>query len=93
MPKICRNFFLAAIVLFTQTTRAQFRKDTVPTSVNVELENIFSAKTPKEYIISAIKVTGTQSFDANLIVSISGLAIGDKVMIPGTDAFSKAINN
>ena len=93
MPKICRNFFLAAIVLFTQTTRAQFRKDTVPTSVNVELENIFNAKTPKEYIISAIKVTGTQSFDANLIVSISGLAIGDKVMIPGTDAFSKAINN
>lgn len=93
MPKIYRNFFLAAIVLFTQTTRAQFRKDTVPTSVNVELENIFNAKTPKEYIISAIKVTGTQSFDANLIVSISGLAIGDKVMIPGTDAFSKAINN
>ena len=93
MPKIYRNFFLAAIVLFAQTTRAQFRKDTVPTSVNVELENIFNAKTPKEYIISAIKVTGTQSFDANLIVSISGLAIGDKVMIPGTDAFSKAINN
>ena len=87
MPKIYRIFLFVVIVLLTETTSAQFVKDTVPTSVNVELENIFNTKTPKEYTIAAIKVTGTQSFDANLIVSISGLAIGDKVMIPGTDAF------
>jgi outer membrane protein insertion porin family len=31
-------------------------------------------------------------FDPNLVISISGLAIGDKVMIPGTDVFGKAIN-
>ncbi len=94
MPKIYRNLlFLALVLVVSQTTHAQFRKDTIPTSVNVELENIFNNKTPKEYIISAIKVTGTQSFDPNLIVSISGLAVGDKVTIPGTDAFSKAINN
>ena len=93
MPKIYRIFFFVVIVLLTKTTSAQIGKDTIPTSVNVELENIFNSKTPKEYTIAAIKVTGTQSFDANLIVSISGLAIGDKVMIPGTDAFSKAINN
>ncbi|MEO5783363.1 MAG: POTRA domain-containing protein, partial [Ginsengibacter sp.] len=93
MPKIYRIFFFVVIVLLTKTTSAQIGKDTIPTSVNVELENIFNSKTPKEYTIAAIKVTGTQSFDANLIVSISGLAVGDKVMIPGTDAFSKAINN
>lgn len=93
MPKIYRIFFFVVIVLLTKTTSAQIVKDTVPTSVNVELENIFNSKTPKEYIIAAIKVSGTQSFDANLIVSISGLAVGDKVMIPGADAFSKAINN
>ncbi len=69
-------------------------KDTVPvSSVNVDLENIFNAKAPTEYIISDIKVTGTKSFDPNLIISISGMAIGDKVMIPGGDNFSKAINN
>ena len=61
--------------------------------MNVELENIFNAKSPKEYIIHDIKVTGTQSFDPNLIISISGLAINDKVMIPGGDNFSKAISN
>ncbi len=93
MPKIYRIFFVVVIVLLTKTTSAQIGNDTIPTSVNVELENIFNSKTPKEYTIADIKVTGTQSFDANLIVSISGLAIGDKVMIPGTDAFSKAINN
>ncbi len=68
-------------------------KDTVPLSVNMALENIFNAKAPKEYVISDIKVTGTQSFDPNLIISISGLAKGDKVMIPGGDNFSKAISN
>ena len=93
MPKLYRIFFFVVIVLLTQTTNAQIAKDTVPTSVNVELENIFNARTPQQYTIAAIRVTGTQSFDANLIVSISGLAVGDKVTIPGTDAFSKAITN
>src|SRR6185437_5829275 len=66
--------------------------DSVPSSVNVELENIFNAKTPKQYSISHITVTGT-TFDPNLIISISGLAIGDKVTLPGSDVFSKAITN
>lgn len=93
MPKLYRIFFFVALILLTKITSAQIAKDTVPTSVNVDLENIFNSKTPQQYTIAAIRVTGTQSFDANLIVSISGLAVGDKVMIPGTDAFSKAINN
>ena len=38
-----------------------------------------------------ITVTGNKSFDPNLFISISGLSVGDKVQIPGTDAFSKAI--
>ncbi|MBA2563548.1 MAG: hypothetical protein H0V14_11685, partial [Chitinophagaceae bacterium] len=68
-------------------------KDTIPSSVNVDLEQIFNAKTPKEYIISDIKVSGAKSFDQSLIISITGLAVGDKVIIPGADNFSKAINN
>lgn len=93
MTKLYPLFLLFIFAFAIKTTSAQIIKDNSPTSVNVELENIFNAKTPKEYTIAAIKVSGTQSFDANLIVSISGLAIGDKVMIPGTDAFSKAISN
>jgi outer membrane protein insertion porin family len=66
--------------------------DTVPSSVNVELENIFNSKTPKRYTLSHIAVTGT-SFDPNLIISISGLAVGDKILLPGGDEFAKAITN
>lgn len=66
--------------------------DTIPSSVNLELENIFNSKTPKQYTISHISVTGT-TFDPNLIISISGLAIGDKLLLPGSDDFSNAITN
>ena len=91
MPKLYRNLFILFTVFLTTTASAQVTDPS--TSVDVQLENIFNSKTPKEYVIAAIRVSGAQSFDPNLIVSISGLAVGDKVMIPGTDAFSKAINN
>jgi outer membrane protein insertion porin family len=103
MLKIYKVFFLIGIALITKiTVNAQITSDSIPitvtpdsipVSVNVDLEQIFNAKTPKQYVISDIKVTGTQSFDPGLIISISGLAVGDKVMLPGADNFSKAINN
>lgn len=67
--------------------------DTTPVSIDMDLEQIYNSKNPKEYIISDIKVTGSRSFDPSLIISISGLAVGDKVMLPGGDNFSKAITN
>ncbi|MDQ6757566.1 MAG: outer membrane protein assembly factor [Bacteroidota bacterium] len=94
MPKLYPFFLLINLVFIAQATvNAQFRKDTIPSSVNVALEQILDAKTPKEYTISDIRVTGTHGVDPVLITSISGLAVGDKVTLPGTDAFSKAINN
>src|SRR5690242_4112831 len=71
---------------------APANKDTVPSSVNIQLENIFNSKQPKKYTISKITVTGT-TFDPNLIISISGLAVGDKVILPGSDDFANAITN
>lgn len=57
----------------------------------VQSEDIFSSPFAKEYTIGGISVTGTKSYDQNLIISISGLTIGQVVKIPGTDAFSNAI--
>jgi len=84
-----------ALILLAASTRlhAQVPADTTPVSVNPQLQEIFNTKYAKEYIIAGITVTGTVAFDESLIISISGLAIGDKVQIPGTDAFSKAITN
>ena len=87
---ILKAFFIVLICIAQQKSFAQ--TDTTPkVSVNPALLEIFNAKYPKNYTISAINVIGAKAFDPGLISSISGLAVGDKVMIPGTDAFGKAI--
>ncbi|MBI1782405.1 MAG: outer membrane protein assembly factor, partial [Sphingobacteriales bacterium] len=62
-------------------------------SIDPELLNIFNAKVPKKYTIGGIKITGNRYYDEALVVSISGMAVGDEVVIPGGDNFAKAINN
>jgi len=83
-----RILFIATILLSSQASMAQ----EPVVSVDPVLQGIFNSKFPKEYTIAGITVTGTKAFDANLIISISGLAVGDKVQIPGTDVFGKAIS-
>jgi len=78
------------LLLSNQLIWAQ--NDTTPVSVNPALIEIFSSKIPKEYNIAGITVIGSKAFDANLIISISGLSVGDKLTIPGTDVFGKAIS-
>jgi outer membrane protein insertion porin family len=101
MHRIYQGLFLIINVFFSSTAVIAQNKvdsstsvsvDSTPVSVNPELNGIYDSKSPKIYTISSITVTGSKSFDQNLITSISGLAIGDKVQIPGTDEFSKAIN-
>jgi outer membrane protein insertion porin family len=91
MHRIYQNFLLIVVIgFFSIPASAQI--DTVPSvSIDPRLIDIFNARPPKEYVIGGITVSGNKSFDQNLIISISGLAVGDKVQIPGTDAFSKAI--
>ena len=81
-----RIFFIVTALFTSQLLMAQ-----VETSVDPALEGIYKSKSAIEYTIAGITVTGSRSFDPSLIISISGLAVGDKVKIPGTDAFSKAI--
>ena len=77
------TLFLIGNVLFAQ--------DPSNVSVNPALKELFTSKIPKKYTIAGINVIGTKSFDRNLIISISGLAVGDEVQIPGTDVFNKAL--
>ncbi|MFS8082625.1 MAG: outer membrane protein assembly factor [Ginsengibacter sp.] len=103
MHKIYKILFLIVCAFVTKTSALaqvptdslthQGKTDSSSLSVNPQLENIFNSKNPRDYIIKEIKVTGSTSFDPNLIISISGLAIGDKVSLPGGDAFARAINN
>lgn len=47
---------------------------------------------PADYVIGGITVYGTQNFDHNVIIMLSGLAVGDMISIPG-EQISKAIDN
>lgn len=92
MRPIERTIVLTLFACFClQLAHAQTATDTIPTSVNPALNEIFKSKYPKMYVIDGIRVTGSRAFDEGLIVSISGLSVGDKVALPGSDAFAKAI--
>ncbi len=70
---------------------SQEKSDTTITSIEADLINIFNQKAPKTYKVAGIKVIGNKAFDENLLLSISGLGVGDEIRIPGGDNFSKAI--
>ncbi|MFT3846371.1 MAG: POTRA domain-containing protein [Lacibacter sp.] len=91
--RLIRYFLLLLTVCFgfQINTWAQQTDTLPPTSVDPELEAIFNSKTPKEYIIAGIDVTGSKTYDSSLLVSITGISIGDRVYLPGGDLFSKAI--
>jgi len=88
------SIFLLVFTLFTiGSLRAQVVTDTVPTSIDPELEGILNSKAAKEYVVGGITVTGTKRYDQQLLISIAGINVGDKLMIPGGDNISKALTN
>jgi outer membrane protein insertion porin family len=86
-----RHCVLAALMLLSSVVVAQ-AQDTTVTSVDPELENIFTQRIPKEYIVASVTVTGNKYFDQQLLLSIANLNVGDKIMLPGGDNFAKTIN-
>src|SRR5215218_3881058 len=93
MLRLLSRFFILAICI-SITTAASAQDDTTkPTSVDPELLALENGKIPKEYTIGTIKITGINFLDTSIVQSISGLQAGDKIMLPGGDAFSKAITN
>ena len=93
MQKVYKLLMLAIVLsLAISVAGAQEKKDTVITNVDADLINIFNQKAPKKYKISAIKVTGNSFFDENLLISIANVNVGDEIVIPGGDLFSKAIS-
>lgn len=94
MQKVYKFLVLALVssLASTMVLAQETQKDTVITSVDADLLNIFDQRTPKKYTVTAIKINGNKFFDENLLISIAGINIGDEILIPGGDAFAKAIN-
>lgn len=92
MQKVYKILVLALVTsLVSLPARSQQTTDTTITSIDVDLLNIFTQKTPRKYKVSAIRVVGNRFFDENLLISIANINVGDEITIPGGDNFSKAI--
>ena len=94
MPKSLRLVLcLLCCISTSATVLAQQPDTTKPTSVDPDLLAIPQSKSPKEYVLAGIVFTGTKAYDQSLLLSISGLNVGDKIVYPGGDNFSHAIQN
>ena len=85
--------FLIAIVFSVINLFAQVTDTTKSVSIDPKLIEWENAKVPKEYTIKEIKISGIKYLDPAIVLSISGMMEGDKVLHPGGDQFSKAINS
>ena len=93
MQRLLPRFFSLAICVFITVVASAQNDSSQPTSVDPDLLAIENGKIPKEYTIRAINITGINFLDTSIVQSISGLQVGNKIMLPGGDAFSKAITN
>ena len=94
MQRYLLRFCVVVIAsLLMQSVSAQQPDSTNPTSVDPRLMEWENARAPKEYTISHITVSGIRYLDTAIVLSISGLQVGDKITHPGGTNFSKAISN
>ncbi|HZG26537.1 MAG TPA: hypothetical protein VEZ17_18240, partial [Chitinophagaceae bacterium] len=73
----------AFILVGLFSLQAAAQDTTRPTSVDPDLIELQNSRIPKEYTISNIRVTGTNYLDTAIVMSISGLQVGDRIQIPG----------
>ena len=77
--------FLIFLSLFAVALKAQVTIGG-PDSMDIDFSS------PKEYEIGGVTVTGAEHLDQGVLILLSGLALGDKVQVPG-EKFSTAIEN
>ncbi|RHJ86528.1 outer membrane protein assembly factor BamA [Parabacteroides sp. AM08-6] len=72
-------FLGAACGIYAQET------DTTKVEEPAEVPVISYSLSPKKYKIADIKVTGVKDYDDFVLITFSGLSVGDEVTIPGMD--------
>jgi len=95
MQKVYKSLFIAIALYGLVSTSANAQVDSTeePTSIDVNLENLFTQKVPRKYTVAGLTVSGNKYFDQALLLSVANISVGDQVTIPGGDMFSKAITN
>ena len=95
MHRLFRLFCFAftGIVLSASTAQAQIalpdEKKPGGTGISAGRE----PEKPREYEIGGITVSGAKYLDEDLLLAVTGLAVGQKVRLPNDDGIAKAIRN
>lgn len=86
---------IATLFLLTIAVNYAFGQvDTTPvTSVDPRIQEFLQSTSPKEYVVADVKIKGATYLDSAIVLSVSGLQKGQKFVYPGTDIFSRSINN
>src|SRR6185369_7388505 len=85
------GFILIVTIASLPSLHAQVDTTHNPVSVDPRLLEWPTAKIPKEYTIAGVNIIGIKHLDTAIVLSISGLQVGDKFMHPGEDIFGKSI--
>lgn len=86
--------FFVILISFTTANQVFAQIDTISRgNLSPEMREWQNPTQSNEYTIANLKVTGTTYLDSTIILSVAGLYKGQKFAHPGTDIFSRAIQN
>ncbi|HET8829484.1 MAG TPA: outer membrane protein assembly factor BamA [Pelobium sp.] len=89
-----KNFFIIIFLIalsikgFSQSTPTLRSSSSTPENQSKDLDYL----SPKEFVIGGINITGVKYLDKSVLITISKLEVGERIMVPG-DATSNAVKN
>lgn len=94
MRQFLLRFTVLLVIVAAPALQLSAQEDTTkPTAIDPNLLALENARIPKEYTVAGIDITGINHLDTSIVLSIAGIQVGDKIMIPGSDVFARSIQN
>ena len=83
--KSIKHTLLAALAMLSMAPAAMQAQETYTVNDTIYNPKVIFTGTPSQYVIAGIRVEGVDNYDENIIIGYSGLAIGQRIDIPGDD--------
>jgi hypothetical protein len=89
-PSVLRFTTLILLLLAARSSSAQLG-NTSSGGLNSMRQQGVNYNKPKEYSLGGITVSGAQYLDQDLLIAVTNLLVGQKVMLPNDEGIAKAI--
>ena len=83
--KSFKHKFLAALAMASVLPAAMSAQETYTANDTIYNPRIIFTSSPSQYEIAGIRVEGVDNYDDDIVIGYSGLAVGQRVDIPGDD--------